>query len=532
MVAGLCPGLEDLRMTHPSFRQSFPVWILITACFLIYGRTLTGDFLPWDDLQHIALNKNLIAGNVKYFWQNAYYGMFVPVTYSVWSLLNMLSPEPWTYHLLNLVLHSANGLLVYALLKRVTLRSTAPALWGALFFMVYPLQVEAVAWISEGRGQLAAFFGLSAAALLKTGSTKAFHISATILFALAVLSKPSITPLPLALLALNWGAREKIFPPRVLAAWALISVIALKWTLALQTSSADPRLVTTWPERLLITLDTLGFYARAVFLPWPLSFSYDRQIENVINQQLYLKTIPYLLLAMIVVFFLARRLGRPIIGGALVALIFLIPVSGIVPFAGQVQSTTFDRYMYLPMFGLTIIITLICHSQRSRIFVALILTGAAGLSFVRAGDWLSNRALTESALTIDPQNYFALNNLGIQEIAEKNYVAAEARLRSAWNARPKEALAPANLAHVLWLRNDVGSVLKEIKPLTQTKTFLNYNQREVEALALTHRMVARALNTILDREGAAQAYATALKYEPSNEELRAEVELFKNEARR
>jgi tetratricopeptide (TPR) repeat protein len=317
---------------------------------------------------------------------------------------------------------------------------------------------------------------------------------------------------------------------KVLALWAVLGAAALGFTLSLQAPFADPRLEASLLERVLLAADSLGFYVRNLVLPYPLSFSYDRNIEDVLSERLYILSFVYLFCAAGAVYLLARRFGRRVYAAAAFGLLFLLPVSGIVPFAGQVQSAGFDRYMYLPLFGVAVIAALVAQVKWARYTLFAFVAVYAGLSFDRVPDWKNDRTLADAALEIDPANYLALNNLAVTEIAEGNYTQAENHLRTAWEAHPKEALAPANLAQALWLKNDVGGILKEIKPLTETEVFLTYNQREIEALALIHRMTARALNATLDREGAAKAYEKALAYRPDDPDLRAEVGLFRKES--
>jgi tetratricopeptide (TPR) repeat protein len=369
---------------------------------------------------------------------------------------------------------------------------------------------------------LAAFFGLAALTVL---TLRAQSWSATLLFALGLLCKPSLAVLPLASLAFA-PKRKKIF-----SLWLALGAAALGFTLSLQAPFADPRLEASLPGRILIAADSLGFYVRNLVLPYPLSFSYDRNIEDVLSERLYILSLVYLFCAAGAVHFLARRFGRRVYASAAFGLVFLLPVSGIVPFAGQVQSAGFDRYMYLPLFGVAAIAALVAQVKWARYTLFALVIISAGLSFDRVRDWKNDRALADAALEIDPTNYLALNNLAVTEIAEKDYAAAENHLRAAWDSHPKEALAPANLAHALWLKNDVGGILKEIKPLTETAIFLEYNRREIEALALIHRMTARALNATLDREGAAKAYEKALAYRPDDDDLRAEIALFEKESR-
>ncbi|MDP6959323.1 MAG: hypothetical protein QF645_10995, partial [Planctomycetota bacterium] len=145
--------------------------ILTVTPFFLYWQT-TRFGLIWDDISvHLINNPHLLPANSEnllYFWKETYMGLYVPVTYNTWTLLSgffSTSPkDPFAYHLFNNILHTANGLLVFALLRRF-LKNPWDAMVGTLLFLIHPLQAETVAWISEFRGLLATFFGLSGLSL-------------------------------------------------------------------------------------------------------------------------------------------------------------------------------------------------------------------------------------------------------------------------------------------------------------------------------------------------------------------------------
>jgi len=510
---------------------------LLAFVISVYGSSLLGQFLLWDDTQHILLNPHLRHADFRYFWSNTYYGLFAPMIYSVWSVLFQISEDPLIFHALNLILHSTNTLMVFELLRGSIKLEPLQAFLGAMVFALHPLQVEPVAWISGGRDLLSAFFGLAAALVLVRGAAgrtlfkQSHFICATVLFALGLLSKPSLAPLPVALFALDLfkPKEDRLFPLPCLAVWAALGVAVLAFTFSHQATLTDPRLAASTTERGLVALDAAGFYVKSIFMPWNLSFNYDRTIESILTERLYLASFAWLAAGVGLFVLLARTSGRHLYGYAFFAAAFLIPILGLVPFAGQAQSTVYDRYMYLPMLGAALMVGSLAQVKVVRQMMLISLAGLVALSATRTMDWKNNRSISQSALELKPDNFIALNNLAVQELEDKSLASAESLLRKAWQSRPKEALAPANLAYTLWLKNDIGGILQEIKPLTESAPFLHYNQREIESLAMIHRMTARALNATLDRAGAERAYSKALVYRPDDPELRSEIEIFLRE---
>ena len=469
------------------------VRFLVAACLLVMGRAIFGDFLRWDDAQHLQLNRALVNGDVFYFWRNIYYGLYAPVIYTVWTLLYQLSQNPTVFHAFNLILHAANATLVYYLLRLIYPRAAFP---GALLFALHPLQVEPVAWISGGRDLLATSGGLAAAYLLANRRPAL----ASILFALGLLCKPTLFVLPMALGAFDAVSGQKLFGRCTLAGWFVIALLVVAFTYGVQS---DPRAGPGLPAH------ALGFYVTKLFAPWNLSFSYGHDLAN-----------GFLLALLLCLAVLWNRLAT---AGFLFALIMLLPVLGFIPFAGQVQSLVFDRYAYLAMLGPALMFGLVCARWPA---IYTLLVPLAILSFWRVGDWRSDRTLNTRALEVDPSNYYALNNLALDEIDAEQLLTAESLLRRARQYRPQMALATANLAHVYWMRKDLGSILSEIEPLTKDPLFLSFNAPEIESLALIHRMTARALSATLDYAGARSAYQRAAAYRPDDQILSEEIRVF------
>ena len=128
--------------------------------------------------------------------------------------------EMWAggHHLTNLLLHAANTVLLFLLLRRMT-----AALWRSAFvaalFALHPLHVESVAWVSERKDVLSRFFvcwrsGLraltSGSPKSKVQKSKVFYGLALLFFALGLMSKPMLVTLPFVLLLLDYWPLRRI----------------------------------------------------------------------------------------------------------------------------------------------------------------------------------------------------------------------------------------------------------------------------------------------------------------------------------
>ena len=156
---------------------------LITGA--VFHDVLSAGFVRWDDGIQVYANPGLhpaSAVHLRQFWIAPYENLYIPLSYSLYSLLAVpahlpapvqtpdgfwIDLDPRVFHAASLLLHGANVLLVFTLLRRLLpRRGTAAGDWaagaGALLFAVCPVQVESVAWIAEMRGLLAGFLSLLA----------------------------------------------------------------------------------------------------------------------------------------------------------------------------------------------------------------------------------------------------------------------------------------------------------------------------------------------------------------------------------
>src|SRR5262249_26879010 len=118
-------------------------------------------------------------------------------------------------HLVNVLLHAINAMLLYAALRFMT-GATWRSAAVALVWAVHPLRVESVAWVAERKDLLCAtFFLLTILAYICYARTRSFaaYLTTLLCFILGLMSKPMIVTLPLVLLLLD------VFPLNRSARW-------------------------------------------------------------------------------------------------------------------------------------------------------------------------------------------------------------------------------------------------------------------------------------------------------------------------
>ncbi len=135
--------------------------LLTIAC---YGNVYSNDFVSYDDFTYVADNKFIHDGITlnSIFWafKSFYASNWHPLTWISHMLdIQIFGLNPSGHHLMNLMLHVCNSLLILFLLEKTT-RSFWQSFIVALLFAVHPLHVESVAWVAERKDTLSAFFGL------------------------------------------------------------------------------------------------------------------------------------------------------------------------------------------------------------------------------------------------------------------------------------------------------------------------------------------------------------------------------------
>ena len=128
--------------------------ILLTSIF--YYPALTNDFI-WDDDDYILNNFSIQRmEGLKDIWFSYKTPQYYPVVFtSFWVEYHLWGKHPSGYHLINLIFHIANALLIYAILFKLWKPIALPA---ALIFALHPVHVETMAWITERKNIYGAFF--------------------------------------------------------------------------------------------------------------------------------------------------------------------------------------------------------------------------------------------------------------------------------------------------------------------------------------------------------------------------------------
>lgn len=437
--------------------------LLFVAGLLIYGKCIHYGFV-WDDLQtHLLGNKALYFQDIKAIWFNSYEGMYIPLSYQSWLWLCKLAKvseapgiAPAVFHMANIFVHLLNVQLLFSIFLSLEF-AIIPSLIGAAFFMLHPLQVESVAWISEWRGLLCTLFLLLSFIQYQKYTRLPYlkiHLPAMILLAyLAMLCKP-IAVVYAPLIILISIAQNKWKNTNFLAAVFLILIPSL--LLMYVTKNEQPLLYQDKylgiAGRLALAIESLGFYLVKLLLPIKLAASYGfiPQLWNTSKYLMYL--IPFILGVMVLSFSSLKAYRFYFI----LAATALLPVLGLITFNFQKFSNTADRYMYLPIIFFAAALAKSLTDIKSKLYkyaweAALLVL--AILSFAQLPMWTNEFTLWDISNTRYPGQAIPSNNIGTQLYKQHKFGEALQAYNLCISQMPQYPDAYINRGNVLAVMN-------------------------------------------------------------------------------
>lgn len=342
-----------------SLNKKYLACILFAAAVLLFVRTIPYQAV-WDDerVYFTPVNQAGMASGITPFWTHSS-GMYIPLSYSTWAFVkNYFSStgfDPAPFHVLNILIHALNGILLFYLLS-ILFRNNRAAFFGGLLFLIHPLQVESVAWISEFRGLYSTFFCLIALCFffneLNKNITSSLFISkrywlAFIFYLLALLAKPSGIVLPLLILALCRRFYTDKFRSVLnsLLIWLIPAAIIIFLLLI-----KNPEIPVSIGSRFLVAGFTLLFYLQKIVFPYPLVACYG-YTPTIVTGMFVSYAMLITGIVLFVFLFFKRRQLPTLFTSFLIIIICLLPVLGFIPFVYQQYSTVADRYVYMAMMG-------------------------------------------------------------------------------------------------------------------------------------------------------------------------------------
>jgi tetratricopeptide (TPR) repeat protein len=451
--------------------------LLFAAVLASYSSIIHNQFLDYDDNEYITNNAHVKAGltwaNVQWAFSTSEEANWHPLTWLSHELdSELFGLNPVGHHVVNVLLHAVNAVLLFLLLQSAT-GFRWRSLMVAALFALHPINVESVAWAAERKNVLSMLFFLLALYAYGRYARRpglGRYIAVAGFFVLSLLAKPQAITFPFLLLLWDYwpldriGARDMPTQagnaPRLPIARLLLEKLPLLFlsaasaviTMEAQKAGGAVKDLARFslPLRLETTVISYARYLGKTFWPTKLVLPYPHPLKLYPSWQVYAAVALLLLITAIV---LCARDKRYLAVGWFWFLGSLVPMIGLVQVGEQAMA---DRYAYIPFLGLFLMTVWLIADwtaawNRTRqiparwlaIPAVCCLLALASLTYRQVGYLHDTEALWRRALALTQDNYIAQGALaGVLHKQGKTEEAIE-HIRAALAIRPDDW--PANL---------------------------------------------------------------------------------------
>jgi protein O-mannosyl-transferase len=521
--------------------------ILVIACaaILVYANSIAGQFV-FDDTVIIQGNKSIQAldpAHLKEIFGGHYWkavesqgGLYRPIVMLSYALNYALGTEnPVGYHLINVLIHAANGIVLFLVLELLFARRAFSFL-SAMLFVLHPIRTEGVASIVGRAESLSALFlllGWYAYLKHRKGNNTALLYLSAFSFALAALCKESAFVFIVFPMLSDWvldrskpvvqwlnrAALLRYLPVCI----ALLAVLALRFQVlgGLSPLYIDPNSnplagLGIW-DRFVNATSILSRYLGLLVLPVNLSADYSyNQVPIIASILSWQGWAPLLLLALLLcgLLYSFRRAPEYFFCGFVFFASFMLVSNWIQPI-GTIMG---ERLMYFPAIGFNCLLALLLirgisnhrWEQVFQAFLIVILVGY-GIGVVRRNsDWKDNYSLFESALQTSPNSALVQSNYATLALMEKHNPAdAAEHAKIAARISPQDPAARFTLARA-YAR--LGEVPQALDAYAEVVRLAPRTSGGSDAL----RGMAEAYESLGKYDQAANAYETLVEWRPKD----------------
>ena len=439
--------------------------VLIVVTLAVFWQVNQYDFINFDDPLYVTQNSHIQSGitldGFRWAFSTTYANNFwYPMIWLSFMLdYQLFGLNAGGYHLTNLILHVLSTLLLFWLFNRMT-----GAIWKSAFvaaiFALHPLHVESVAWITERKDVLSAFFWMLTLCLYVYYTEKPVikrYLLVLCSFVCALMTKPMVVTLPVVMILLDywplgrfeskkgklilWQLREK-------TPFFLLSAVLVIITLLAHLVHHDPTAKNiSLNYRLANAPITFVTYLEKTF--WPHNLTVFYPFPEQIPQWQVLGAIVLIIIISASVVVMAKHLPYLFVGW-LWYTITIAPIIGIIQSGEQAMA---DRFTYLPSVGIAVMLAwgipflFPSADMRKKIVFPVgiaVLAILAVLTWQQCGYWKNSLDLFNHALQVTKDNYLAHNNRGSAYDQLGQYQYAIEDFNKAIHLKPDYALAYYN----------------------------------------------------------------------------------------
>jgi len=531
------PGSEAKPPAEPS--RAVPhgavALVLVALVVVVYGQVYGFDFVNYDDTLYVTKCERTQQGlsweNVRWAFTTGEASNWHPLTWLSHMLdVALFGVNPGPHHLINVLFHMANTLLLFYVLRALTRGALWPSALVAALFAVHPLHVESVAWIAERKDGLSTLFWLLTMAGYCAYARRphaARYLLVLVPFVLGLMAKPMLVTLPAVLLLLDYWPLGRLTAhgtdakALVRAGAKLVAEKAPLFALAIGSAVVTVLAQQAGKSMAALGILSVGFrignalvsYVRYILMAlWPqgLAVFYPHPGPDLPVWQMAGAALCLLVLTGLVFRFGFRR--PYLIVGWLWYVGTLLPVIGLVQVGAQALA---DRYTYVPLTGLFIIVAWGAGDVAARLRVSrTALSVLAGVmlavltvcAVVQTSRWRDNTALYTHALRVTEGNHLAHKNLGVE-------FAEQGRYEEAVDQYVKSAKIKSNDAD---LHYNLGNALGELEKWDDAVRMYEKALKIDPGHVPTYFNLGNAYAKREQYEQAIDLYTKALKHHPDH----------------
>jgi protein O-mannosyl-transferase len=483
----------------------------------VYWPVRNYEFLHYDDDVYVTDNEQVKHGlswqGIQWAFTTGHASNWHPLTWlSLMLDCQLFGVKSGPMHIVNVLFHIANTILLFLVLARMT-----KGLWQSAFiaglFALHPLHVESVAWIAERKDVLSTLFWLLtmlAYAQYAERKSAGRYIAVLVLFAMGLLAKPMLVTLPFVLLLFDYWPLSRFSSPRLSVRGLLLeklpllilSVVSSVVTFIVQQRGGavadSSRLL--FDERVLNAVVSYLAYLGKMLWPAKLAALYPHPINTIPVSMAVISGTVLILITIFSIYHVRRY--KYLLVGWLWYLGTLVPVIGIVQVGAQAMA---DRYTYVPLIGIFVIIAfgaaeLLKEKQFNKIILGVLagvsLSACAVVTTHQLKYWKDSLSLFEHTIDVAENSPIMANNYANILMDKGRAGEAVKYLSGALKLRPD---SPE-------IHNNYGNVLRETGKLDEAIEHFKMALKLNPNFTLARYNLGQTLAAKGDYEGAVKQY--------------------------
>ena len=501
--------------------------MLMAAVALVFVQTLNHEFVNYDDNLYISDNPHVTGGlkPSEMVWVTTHFssGHWHPLTWLTHMLdWQLYGPMAGGHHLTSVLLHAANAVGLFLLLRSLTSDLWRSALVAAIF-AIHPLRVESVAWAAERKDVLSGlFFVLTLAAyvrFVRRPFSWGRYVFVLVLFSLGLMSKAMLVTVPCVMLLLDYWPLNRVgrVSPAALVA-EKIPIFAMSVASSIAGYRAQGELMASATR---LPLSARGLNAFISYVAYLGQFFYPLRLAPFYPHRG--ASIPFwqgaaalVLLAAITLAALVWRRRYPALTvGWLWYLGMMLPVIGLTQAGDQAMA---DRYTYLPQIGFCMALVWAPVPSRRRVATGIVVLGLPLIccaAWKQTSYWRDSERLWTHALGCTTDNSVANYNLGAAYLARKQPDEAIVHYRQAVKMRPEK---PS-------FHDSLGAALLQLGRLDEAILCFRRAIELQDDFAPAHNNLAVALAQNGNMQGAILEWRRTLQIDPGRQSARENLEM-------